>query len=196
MCGLLLEYDLFGIPEWESWQNGNTVMHSYSPERWRGVNALYVREQWVCMDLYIGINDEATENLSISIRQQTNIDNIIVNVRFWSLSQEEKIKRPSLKIGRTIHQQNLVMQILASSRAAAGTAEQGTWIQELSEDHCWPLFTQGTDEPMAADALLDLTQERKSRDVKVWEALAVWDGGAQDPEQRVKCKIQNHSPWL
>lgn len=49
------------------------------------------------MDLYIGMNDEATENLSIGIRQQTNIDNIIVNVYFLSFSQEEKIKVPSLE---------------------------------------------------------------------------------------------------
>lgn len=45
------------------------------------------------MDLYIGMNDEATENLSIGIRQQTNIDNIIVNVYSLSLSQEEKNKK-------------------------------------------------------------------------------------------------------
>lgn len=43
------------------------------------------------------VNEEATENLIIGIRQQTNIDNIILNVYFLSFSQEEKIKRPSLE---------------------------------------------------------------------------------------------------
>lgn len=92
MCALFMEYGLFEIPDWDSWQNWSIVSNVCSPERWRGVNALCVREQWECMDLYIGVNDEATWNLSICIRQQTNIDNIIINVCFWSLSQEGKNK--------------------------------------------------------------------------------------------------------
>lgn len=91
-CVLLLEYDLFGIPEWASWQNWSIALDVYSPERWKGVNALYVREQWECVDLYLGMNDERAENLSIRVRQQTNIDNIMVNVCSQSSRQEEKIK--------------------------------------------------------------------------------------------------------
>lgn len=58
----LQAYDLSGILEtwWDGW---SVVMDGYRWAKEEDRAALYVREQWECLELYLGLEEEPGENL-------------------------------------------------------------------------------------------------------------------------------------
>ncbi|PKU35454.1 dtw domain-containing protein 2 [Limosa lapponica baueri] len=70
--------------------------------------ALYVRDQLECMEFCLGMDDEPTESLRVKIKEQTNMDDIVVGICYRPPDWEEQVDEEFYRhLGAASHSQAL-----------------------------------------------------------------------------------------
>jgi len=168
ICVWLQGNDLIAITEtwWNSSHDWNAVMDGYtlfrkdrSTRRGGGV-ALYVREQLERTELCLGVDEEQVEGLSVRIKGQAHMGDIVVGVYYWPPDQDEEVHEACYRQLK-VASQSQALVLLGDFNHPDISWEDHTQSRRFLQSINGNFLMQVAEKPTRRGALLDLVLTNK-----------------------------------